>query len=299
MAGDPLPGTLYIGLSGLLLKDTIIEFPLAVRLERTYAHMMSPITLAFAPAPIDGHHPPPWKAARGGFGQDITAQLTVPVSAAEDANARLEVARIIVFLLRLWSDPSIVAPAISNMPFSDIACAGDATAYIMPLEHRQRFFALGLQDDSKTLASLTWVVEHLPSALKLAKESAEFRLASHAMNAGQFIEDSALILISLWGALETIFSPSTSELRFRVSALISAYLYPAGPERIAHQKQIADLYDKRSAAAHGKRKHANNDVLLTFELLRKVLIQIICDGQVPTKTQLEARLFGRAEHSQR
>jgi len=117
-------------------------------------------------------------------------------------------------------------------------------------------------------------------------------LAAHAMSSGQFIEDTALTLISLWGALEAIFSPSTSELRFRVSALISSYLNPPGPQRLAHQKQIAELYDKRSAAAHGKRKHDGNDLLLTFELLRKVLIQIIRDGEMPTRQHLENKLFG-------
>jgi hypothetical protein len=179
------------------------------------------------------------------------------------------------------------------MPFSNIASAPDVAAYIMPLEHRKRSFVLSLQDESRTLASLSWVVENLPSALNLTRKSAEFRLASHAMSAGQFIEDSALILISLWGALEAIFSPSTSELRFRVSALISSYLNPPGSIRMAHQKEIAELYDKRSAAAHGKQKHGGDDVLLTFELLRKVLIQIILDGHVPTKAQLEERLFIR------
>lgn len=114
------------------------------------------------------------------------------------------------------------------------------------------------------------------------------------MNAGQFVEDTALILVSLWGALEAIFSPSTSELRFRVSALIAAYLNPPGPKRLFDQREIANLYDKRSAAAHGKRKHQGDDVLRTFELLRRVLIAIIRDGKIPTKAELEERLFGAA-----
>jgi hypothetical protein len=293
MVDDPQLDNLYIGLSGLNLEDSVIELPFGVKLERTYAHVMSPITIAFAPAPTNGPHPPPWKTTRGGFGHDVTAQLTVPVTAGEDVNARLEVARVTVFLLRLWTDPSIVAAVLSNVPFSDIAGVPDEAAYIMPMEHRRRSFALGLQDESRTLDSLSWVIENLPSALNLTKKSAEFRLASHAMSAGQFIEDSALILISLWGALEAIFSPSASELRFRVSTLISSYLNPPGSKRMTHQKEIAELYDKRSAAAHGKQKHGGDDVLLTFELLRKVLIQIIRDGQVPTKTQLEERLFIR------
>jgi len=253
---------------------------------------MSPVTLAFKPAPPGSHHPAPWKAARGGFGQDITAQLTIPATAGEDFKSRFEIARLIVFLVRLWSDPAIMMVALSNMPFSKIAEAADAAAYIVQIEHRPRAFALELVDDSRTIASLGWVNEHAHSALKLTRESAEFRLAAHAMDVGQFVEDTALTLISLWGALEAIFSPSTSELRFRVSALISSYLNPPGPKRLADQKQIADLYDKRSAAAHGKSKHDGDDLVRTFELLRKVLIRIIRDGEIPTKQYLENKLFG-------
>jgi Apea-like HEPN len=293
MTSSPPVGDLYVGLSGLVIGEAAIEFPGGVRLEKTFAHVMSPILLAFAPAPPDGSpHPPPWKTTRGGFERDITAQLTIPASVGNNADARLEVAMVTVFLLRLWSDPSIIAVALSNLPFAQIAHAADEAAHIMPLEYRPRSFALGLTDESKTFDSLNWVVAHFPAALNLVKESAEFRLAYSAMNAGQFIQDTALILISLWGALEVIFSPSTSELRFRVSALIASYLNPPGSKRIAHQRQIADLYDKRSAAAHGKRKHAGSDVLLTFELLRKVLIAIIREGKVPTKIELEERLFG-------
>src|SRR5882757_8459836 len=98
MAGDPLSGDLYIGLSGLVLEDAVIEFPLGIKLEKTFAHVMSPITVAFAPAIGGGHHPPPWKAARGGFGQDVTAQLKIPVTVGEDVKARLEVANVVVFL---------------------------------------------------------------------------------------------------------------------------------------------------------------------------------------------------------
>lgn len=293
MNGSLPTGDLHIGLAGLSLGEAILELPAGVRLEKTFAHVMSPTLLAFAPPPSDGApHPPPWKSTRSGSGYDVTAQLIIPASAGEHAQDRLEIAMVAVFLLRLWSDPSIIAVALSDLPFSRIADAADGAANIVPLEYRPRAFRLALVDEGKTFDSLSWVAEHFNAARKLVKESPEFRLATSVMNAGQFIEDTALILISLWGALEAIFSPSTSELRFRVSALIASYLNPPGVARLAQQKEIADLYDKRSAAAHGKRKHGNDDVLRTFELLRRVLIAIIRNGKVPTKTELEERLFG-------
>jgi len=52
------------------------------------------------------------------------------------------------------------------------------------------------------------------------------------------------------------------------------------------------LYDKRSAAAHGKPKHQSEDLVATFELLRRVLIMMIRLRAVPSKDELDARLFG-------
>jgi hypothetical protein len=132
-----------------------------------------------------------------------------------------------------------------------------------------------------------WEVTH-----RLSLSNAEFSLAADAMDSGQFVQSTALTLVSLWGALEALFSPSTSELKFRVSALIAAYLEPPGKARLDLQREVAKLYDKRSAAAHGKPKHTAADLLATFQLLRRVLLSMIDAGTVPTKSDLEERLFG-------
>lgn len=285
-------GDLFVGLSGLDLQGTRVEFFRGVVLEQTFAHLMAPMTMAFAPPGPGGYHPAPWKAARGGFGQDITAQLAIPKGAANTLDERIEIASTITFLLRLWSDPSITMIAGANMSFASIREAPDAAAHIVPFEFRRRVFALTPADTSGVLKSLDWVAAHLETTLRLMRDSSEFRLAAYAIDSGQFIDNTALTLISLWGALEAIFSPSTAELRFRVSALIASYTTPPGKERQDAQKRIAALYDKRSAAAHGAPKHNGDDLLATFELLRRVLINFIRDGRVPSKLELEGRLFG-------
>jgi hypothetical protein len=58
------------------------------------------------------------------------------------------------------------------------------------------------------------------------------------------------------------------------------------------QKEIAKLYDKRSAAAHGKPKHDEEDLLASFNLLRRVLMTIIENKNVPSREDLEDLLFG-------
>ena len=59
----------------------------------------------------------------------------------------------------------------------------------------------------------------------------EFGLLVAAANTIQFIQNDALLILSLSGALEALFSPSTTELKFRVSSLIAAYLEGSGSPR--------------------------------------------------------------------
>ena len=126
----------------------------------------------------------------------------------------------------------------------------------------------------------------------LYASSAEFRFAADALDAAQFLENEALAIVSLWAAMEALFSPSTAELKFRVSSLIASFLEQPGSSRRARQKAIASLYDKRSAAAHGKPKHQSADLVATFELLRRILIKMVHQRAVPAKDELDALLFG-------
>jgi hypothetical protein len=290
---DLLNSDIYIGFSNLQLPEEAIEFSRGISLRPAFAHLMSPMMMAFASPGPQGFHPPPWKSTRGGFGQDITAELYIPKNAADTFNNRFECAKTIAFLIRLWATPELTIPAIANMPFLTIRDADEGVAHIVPIEHKRRYFAISTTGPhSKDIGDLDWVVAHFEIVLKMRKESTEFMLASYSFDAGQFVENPALVLISLWGALEVLFSPSTTELKFRISSLIAAYLKPPGNERRAEQKRIAALYDKRSAAAHGRPSHSQDDLFRTYELLRFVLIEHVKRGKVPTKDDLEATLFG-------
>ncbi|MGR9231953.1 hypothetical protein ACU8NU_10350 [Rhizobium leguminosarum] len=285
---------LYIGLSNIEL-DRRIEISRGISIESTFAHLMSPMVLAFA-KPLDGGpHPGPWKPVLGGSGADITAQIRIPLSAGADEGACLVTGSIIVSLLRLRCDPSIVMTAASRIPFEKLKDAPDGTVPVLALETRPRHFSLRNSDDEKTDGTgIEWVASKFETVMKLRSAHQEFHIASSALDAGQFIPNDALALISLWGALEALFSPSTSELKFRVSALIAAYLHDPGQERAEAQKRIAALYDKRSAAAHGKPRHVPDDLVASFNLLRSCLMKMINEGGVPMKDELQNRLFGAA-----
>jgi len=225
------------------------------------AHFM----MAFTRPSGSGHHPGPWKAASGqGFSFDVNAELMIPAHIEEKFGSKLEVAVTIVFLLRLAVNPATTLPVFSNYPFALLPKVQDNDAQLLPFETQRRHFPLGVVGGRATADAVEWVKERWQVAHKLINGSSEFSLAVDAIDGGQFVQNPALTLVSLWGALESLFSPSTAELKFRVSSLIAAYLEPPGKSRHTLQKKIAKLYDMRSAAAHGKPKHEAEDLLLIF-----------------------------------
>jgi hypothetical protein len=253
---------------------------------------MAPFLMAFKPPPPNGHHPPPWKAASGGFSFDVQADLFIPSVLQKKYDSAVSLARTIVFLLRLGVNPAITLPVFSNCPFSKLPETEDKEARLMPFEVQPRYFPLGVEGGLCSSEAIAWVSERWELTHQLSLEHSEFSLAVDAIDNGQFVQNSGLALVSLWAALEALFSPSKSELKFRVSALIAAFLEPPGSGRLELQKEVSRLYDKRSAAAHGQPKHDGKDLVATFNLLRRVLIAMIDNGRVPSKKYLEERLFG-------
>ena len=120
-----------------------------------------------------------------------------------------------------------------------------------PIEVLPMYINFGLIDTAGMEGRVDWVKQHWEKALDLMESSVEFKLAMDVYLTSQFIQNSAMVMVAVWGALEAFFSFEKSELRFRVSSNLAAYMVPRGPDRTAQQKRVAKLYDARSAAAHG------------------------------------------------
>jgi hypothetical protein len=284
---------LYAGLSGIDLSGDSFDLGEGLVIRSTYAHIFAPFTIAFAPAPAPGrHHPGPWASASGGVSYDIKAELFIPANVESRYDSQTKLACVILFLLRIGINPAITLPVFSNRAFSTKPSSLEKDVIIQPFEVQPRIFPLGIDNSAANADSLSWVRDRWQVTNNIMTASPEFTLAVDALDKGQFIQNTALTLVSLWGALEALFSPNTAELRFRVSALIAAFLAPPGVARQKRQKEIAKLYDKRSAAAHGKPKHSEQHLLDTFNLVREVLIKIIERGSVPTADELDEMLFG-------
>jgi hypothetical protein len=284
----------FVGLTGIKVESGEIDLGCGASLRSTFAHLMAPFLLAFAPATPGQPHPAPWKAASGSFGWDITAEVTIPPIPDANFDDRLSFVRVLVALLRLWACPSIVAPVVSTIRFTDAASAPDNSAYFLPLEIEPMH--MKLKSDSGNLLSsqkLEWLGMGFPKAIVLLDRHPELDTVIAALDRSQFVREPSLILISLWAALETIFSPDKSaELKFRIAARIACYLEHPGPERFELYNKVRKLYDARSAAAHGSSKWKPEFALIeTYSLLRRIFIQMIDTTHFPSQKELEAAIF--------
>ncbi|AUT75690.1 hypothetical protein C2L64_45965 [Paraburkholderia hospita] len=239
------------------------------------------------------HHREPWNASTLHNEFDVHTELVIRSGYKPPGDLTpYDVARTITSLLRLCCDPTIRFLMQSSHSFSEIAAIPHPELRLTPVESSPQYIQLALAKPKPMIGLLDWVRDHWPNAVGLMASHAAFRLAMEAFELSTFVPHHALTLVSLWGALEALFSPSTSELRFRVSVLIASYAYPPGEERLALQREIFELYDKRSAAAHGKPKHNDTHLVQTFNILQRVLVRMIEDNEVPSKAALNNMLLG-------
>jgi len=271
----------FAGLTGVSLD--IPEMPLGygVKLTNSYAHLFAPFMMAFPPAPKGMHHPGPWVALRGGLGFDLTVQLEVPGSTVQALSLDpLYVAWWITAMLRLRVGPTFLVPVVGEQSFQEVK-EQNAKAVYRPIEVESQILLLDAEarrNISETDAA--WVAKHWVEASKLYQSNPNFQTLLEASDQSMFVRHRSLALLSLWGGLESIFSPDKAELRYRVSSTLASYLEPAGIPRMNAQKAIAKLYDSRSSAAHGREDKKADSLQQTYSLARRALVKMIEENRV-------------------
>ena len=284
---------LYAGIAGASVEVNSFHFGEGIVLSKTFAHLMAPFLMAFAPAELGKHHPAPWKAAQGGFGFDVLAQLKVPTKFNPPRwFDHFNTAWWFAALLRLRATPLISVPVIASEPFSK-APEIEHDIQFWPIEAEPRRLILDRAPATRVSESvLVWVGDHWREGGVLMHESEEFNLLMQAFDQSLFARSVKLALLSLWGALEAVFSPGRNELRFCVTAFIATFLEPAGENRQSLQRKLTKLYDSRSAAAHGRSESLLEPLLETYAITKCIVTKILEENRVPTPLQLENQLFG-------
>jgi hypothetical protein len=150
--------TLYAGLAHVTHAGDPFDLGHGLTLRSTYAHLMSVHMMAFKKAEQGGHHPPPWRAAHGGFSYDIEAEIVVPLEQAMPGKLNSEdTAWLIAALLRLARYPYLMIPVFSDHPFSDAAMS-EREPVLRPFEIEPRILAPAGQTDAVfTAKDLEWV----------------------------------------------------------------------------------------------------------------------------------------------
>ncbi len=290
---NPNDSELHGGLAGVRFENDDCSLGHGITLRRTYARLMSSFVLAFRKPEPPKHFGEPWKAAKGGMSVDIVAEIHVPCSYdPPDPYDRINTIWWLVSLLRLRSTSLVFSPATASASFSEVVEVPGDTLHIWPIETGPRKIWEETPNEVVTQHDVDWLATHWETARALRKQSSEFAVATLAFDQCIFVSQPELALLSLWGALEALFSPAPHELRFRVSCNIAAFLEPAGVARMELQSRVAKLYDARSKAAHGRQSNVAAQLTDTYQLVRRVLVQIIEEGQVPTHDELRTRLFG-------
>ena len=281
----------HVGISGGTLPVEHVDLGHGVWMYRTYAHFMSACLMAFAPAQQGKPHPGPWRAANGGFSFDITIELRIGDGRKPGSFNVVETATWIVALLRLGFAPYLTAPVTINMPFSE-AARREVEPTITPLEIQDRnFFKSDERSEEIPLGKLEWLKATWHSSAELARANPQLLTAVLACDSRRVRTRISQSVLTIWGALEQLFAPSSGELRHRVAANIAAYLEPRGPRRLATYKQVMKLYNARSAAAHTTKEVDQNLMLESWVILRNALIKMISEHQVPSQSDFEHLLY--------
>lgn len=301
---------IHIGISGIDLLFDALEFGEGIRLSKTDCALLTGYMLHFEHLTEKRKDELVYRKDEDGsrwtditkdltplgglISHPITAELYIPSSASTSiGKTSFDLARWILAMLRLRPAPSLSAPVISKQSMLDCSIAEANVLELLPFETRPR--AIWIQSTlgrSVPASELEWVVNNWKRGAKLANEHKELSLAIEALDQAHFVHDPALGVLLIWAALEGLFSPSRSELRFRVSSLIASFLEPPGTQRRLLRDQVAKLYDARSAAAHERVPIERGALFQSMDLLRRITDKMISETHVPSKDELECALFG-------
>jgi hypothetical protein len=287
---------LYFALTGIELLPECYALGWGVEICRTYVHLMAHPMVAFSRAEPGKAHPAPWKAVEPNIwgarrsSLDITAQLYVPSLPDRIQTNQWDTAGWIVFLLRLRTGTTLSLALLAEAPFASVA-SGKGQVRMYDFDFGWDYWGHGDNTRQVTDVDLKWIADNWNESLNLMKDE-RFSFALVALYHSHRAYLLELRIVTVWAALERLFSESPVELRFRVSASIAAYLEPPGEARFSLCRQLMKLYDYRSKAAHGHEITENSAVESIMEITTRALVKMIEKRRVPSTEELRRLLFG-------
>lgn len=230
-------------------------------------------------------------SAVGRYSHSITHELSIDVDISTNQQSSFNFAWWIVAALRVKTVADILVPVAADYSWSTIAGLDDGLCNVQLIEDIPQAKFLGEPVTIKK-SDFEWVSENLKQFIELL-EKPKFRLAVDSLTTHHHLSNERMMVSSLWAGIESIIGVE-HELRFRIAAYLSAYLYKRGDDRLESNKSIKKLYDFRSKAVHGShldKIQLDNHIIEVRNLLSKLLISIIESKEVPSQSDFDKLLF--------
>ena len=278
--------SLFGGLAGATLGVDEFEVCEGLVLRQTYAHVMSPYTLAFKRPERDGqHHPGPWKTTRGGVWLDIEIEVALREGMRPTAFNRLNTLWWMLALLRLSTGSKLRMPVVSDISFSGIA-ESLMEPTLWPVEMLPGQFHT-MPDPPEVIEEkhLLWVRQVFVPGSELMNDQA-FGRAFQTFDGVIWTHSTGSAIVMIWAALETLMRPGRDDIAKRLASSLAALLEPAGAERERLFQQLKSLYEARSSSAHASRSPEGQQLLESFRVARRAFIACIDNQKLPNAETL-------------
>ena len=223
------------------------------------------------------------KSVYGTAGIDINLQLTIPID-GPTSKASAQHAYWLIASLRL-ATRSIFCPILSVIEFSHLKKAHE-TPPIVPLENPPAFLDMQrVGDDVINIKDLEWVKNNWRTAKRLADQNSNFYDAFVLFESSLFCNDMGSATLTIWSALERLFSLSFEDQSPNLSFTMAHYLAPNDANARHIYEKIMKLYAARHMVVDGHGFGETDIMVDTIELSFRVFSKIIESGQMPVKRQ--------------
>lgn len=183
---DISSSALFGGIAGLVLPTDHYDVAPGLILTKTYAHLIAPFIMAFAPpSKVGAPHPGPWSSlGERGLTLLVEAKLTEGIKLG--GFDRINSLWFLVALLRLKLALPLQMPVLADRPFATVPAAGE-TANLIPIEVNL-FQILTAPQRKPRLTDFHWIRNHIATAAALmddpvfnrAIQTLDIAVASHS-----------------------------------------------------------------------------------------------------------------------
>ena len=286
---------IYGGVSGSRLEVEQFQVANGLVIRQTFAHVMSPYIMAFAPPDSPSKpHPGPWRPVSGGAGFDVCIEVALAEGASPVGFDRVNTIWWTLSLLRLMTGQPLVLPVLSDTRFAEAAHSVHEPR-LWPIEVSRPRTGPKASDETiggEQLAAVATLFA--PGAALMDIE--HFNRAYQTWDQAPFAHSTGAAMVMIWAALETLFRPGPNNLTKRLSKAIATHLEKPGSKREALQQKVAALYELRGSSAHDSQEATGVALADSASLARRAFIVCMNERAVPDCEALLQRWS--VEHTQ-